>query len=156
MYFILSSKIIPSITIILPLYILFQKINLLNSVYSIIISNIIATIPITIWLMKHFFSKVPVTFEDYAKIEGATQINIWWNILLPQVKSGLLVTFLIIFIIIWNEYIFSLFFFTNETQNLTILLAGSSGNSKSVLIITMVLPLIIISLCINLKFNKNN
>lgn len=133
---------------------MFQKIGILSSIYSIILSNIMATMPITIWLMKHYFLKISCDCEESAKIEGASIINIWWNIILPQVKKGFMVTFCIIFILIWNEYVFSLFFYTNKTQNLTILLASSSGLSKSVLIIIMVLPIMLLSF-ITIKLINN-
>ena len=150
-FWIISTRVLPPVTIVLPIYVLFQQIGILKSHWSLIIAYSTGAIPIAIWLMKEFFAKIPIALEESAIIDGATRYRIWWSIILPLVKPGLAATYIITIISTWNEYLFALFLSTSNTQTLPMHVAGQltvKGTqwwSMSVIIIIMLLPVLFIA-----------
>ena len=151
-FWIISTRVLPPVTIVLPIYVLFQQIGILKSHWSLIIAYSTGAIPIAIWLMKEFFVKIPVELEESAIIDGATRYRIWWSIILPLVKPGLAATYIITLISTWNEYLFALFLSTSNTQTLPMHVAGQltvKGTqwwSMSVVIIIMLMPVLFIAI----------
>lgn len=151
-FWIISTRVLPPVTIVLPIYVLFQQVGILKSHWSMIIAYSTGAIPIAIWLMKEFFNKIPTALEESAVIDGATRYRIWWSILLPLVKPGLAATYIILIIQTWNEYLFALFLSTSNTQTLPMHVAGQltvKGTqwwSMSVIILIMLFPIFIIAL----------
>ena len=151
-FWIISTRVLPPVTIVLPIYVLFQQIGILKSHWSMIIAYSTGAIPIAVWLMKEFFKKIPVALEESAVIDGASRYRIWWSIMLPLVKPGLAATYIITIISTWNEYLFALFLSTSNTQTLPMHVAGQltvKGTqwwSMSVIIIIMLFPILFIAL----------
>ncbi len=151
-FWIISTRVLPPVTVVLPMYVLFQQMGLLKTHWSMIIAYTTGAVPVAVWLMREFFSKIPVVLEESAIIDGATRYRIWWSILLPIVKPGLAATYVLTIIATWNEYLFALFLSTANTQTMPILVAsqltvqGTQWWTMSVVILIMVLPVVAVAI----------
>ena len=100
---------LPPIAVVIPIYVLFQRLNLLDTHAALIITYVAANLPIVIWLMRDYFSTIPIELEECAAIDGASRYRIFWSIVLPLAVPGLVATFLFVLVFAWNEYLLALF-----------------------------------------------
>jgi multiple sugar transport system permease protein len=108
MYLILSAQMFPQALLLISLYLMFNKLGLLNTYMSMILSFTTFTLPLCIWTLKGYFDKLPTELIEAAKIDGATQWTIFHSVLLPITRPALVATGLFAFIRGWNDYIFAL------------------------------------------------
>jgi len=122
---ILQIRLIPVITIIVPIFVLFRNISLLNTKTALVIMNIFANLPLSVWLMKGFFDGIPVEIEEAALVDGLGYFGIFRKIVLPLSYGGIFATALIIFIATWNEFLFA-FILTQSSNAITapVIVAG--------------------------------
>ncbi len=119
-FWILSMRMFPPITVIVPYYIIFQTVGLLDTPLALIIVYSTANIPLTVWLMKGFFDEVPQALEEAAAVDGYGLISIFWKITLPLAAPGLAVSAVFCFIFSWNEFLFALMLTGSSAQTATV------------------------------------
>ncbi|HVO41103.1 MAG TPA: carbohydrate ABC transporter permease [Aggregatilineales bacterium] len=107
---ILGTRMIPEVSLVIPLYIIASRLKLLNTPYVLIITYLSFALPFVIWLMSSFFETVPVELEESARIDGCTRLGILFRIVLPISTPGLVSTGLFVFLAAWDEFFFSLIF----------------------------------------------
>jgi sorbitol/mannitol transport system permease protein len=107
LFFFISTKFMPPAGIIVPLYIIYKNINLLNTVQGLIIIYVAMNLPIAIWMLRSFFEEVPQAILDAARVDGAGVIREMTQILLPMVGPGLVATAFLSIIFAWNEFFFA-------------------------------------------------
>ena len=107
-YSFLTSRMIPQISLAVPLYMMFRSLRLLDNVFSLTLAYISFNVPYVIWLLLPFFAAIPKEFEEAAKVDGCTEKGIFWKIFLPLVAPGLVVSFVFSFIMSWNEFLYAL------------------------------------------------
>ena len=107
-FWILSLRMLPPIAVILPYYLLFRSIGLLDSRLSLILVDITITLPFSVWMMKGFFEEVPLDYEEAAMVDGCTRFQAFLRIILPLVRPGLAATAVFSLIFTWNEFLFAL------------------------------------------------
>jgi len=110
MYLVLSMTIFPQIAILGALYTTISKLNLYDTLGSLIFSYLIFTLPFTIWVLTSFMRTLPGDLEEAAYVDGATPLQVFWKVLLPLIAPGLVTTGLLAFISAWNEYLYALSF----------------------------------------------
>ncbi len=148
-FWLISQRILPPVTVIIPIYILYQQLGLLDTQASLIISYAAANLPIVIWFMRDYFRTIPLELEESAFIDGASRYQVLWRIVFPLAMPGLIATFLIVLVFSWNEYVMALFLTGAQTQTMPILVSAQNGVrgpqwwNMSVLVILMVGPLIL-------------
>ena len=106
-YAILVSKMLPATLLVLPFYIMFFRVGLLNTIYAPILGNISFTVPFATWMMKSFFDGIPRELEEAAVMDGASPFRAFWEIILPLTLPGLAAVTLYSFILSWNDYVFA-------------------------------------------------
>jgi multiple sugar transport system permease protein len=104
----ISQRMLPPIAMLIPIYILFQRLNMLDSRAALVITYVAANLPIVISLMRDYFRTIPIELEECA-IDGASRLRIFWSIVLPLAVPGLVATFLFVLVLAWNEYLLGLF-----------------------------------------------
>lgn len=109
----------PELAIILPLYVFFNKLGLLDNHLALILAYQLIGIPFTVWLSRSFFSDVPVSLEESSRIDGYTALQTFWKITFPIVKSGLAATGILTFIFQWNNFLFALVIGGRNTMPVT-------------------------------------
>jgi multiple sugar transport system permease protein len=150
-FWFISQRMLPPVATVLPIYIIFQQLGLLNSHLGMIIVYTTVHLPLVIWFMRDYFSGIPLELEESAFIDGASRYTVLWRIVLPLSMPGLIATFLIVLVFAWNEYTFALFLTGAETQTMPLLVAAQNATrgpqwwNISVLVTLMVTPLLIMA-----------
>jgi multiple sugar transport system permease protein len=98
----------PPAILIIPFYLMFKSLGLINTVWALILANVTFNIPFVIWTMKGFFEALPSEMEEAAIIDGCSRIQTIFLISIPVVRSGILTTGIFCYLFIWNEYLFGL------------------------------------------------
>jgi multiple sugar transport system permease protein len=105
---ILGTRMIPEISLVIPLYLFATRFGLFNSPSILIITYLSFALPFAIWLMAAFFDTIPVELEDAARIDGCNRIETLWKIIMPISAPGLVSTGLFVFLTAWDEFFFAL------------------------------------------------
>jgi multiple sugar transport system permease protein len=120
---ILAISFFPAVAIIAPLFIQFTQFGLINTYASVIITDTVFALPLTIWLLVAFFRELPVDLEDAAKVDGATTIQAFRKVIVPLAAPGVFTTAILTFIHAWNEFLFAnTFLFDETTQPVTVVI----------------------------------
>lgn len=122
-------RILPPVAFIIPLYIIFGKLGILETRLPIILACILINLPLVIWFMITFFKDIPEEVEESAKMDGATEWKIFYKIILPLVLPGIAAVAMLSFMYSWNEYTYSVIL-TRSPQNYTIPLALAVLNTE--------------------------
>jgi ABC-type glycerol-3-phosphate transport system permease component len=121
MTLILAISFFPAVAIIAPLFIQFSQVGLINTYASVIITDVVFALPLTIWLLVAFFRELPVDLEDAAKVDGATTIQAFRKVIVPLAAPGVFTTAILTFIHAWNEFLFAnTFLLDQSTQPVTV------------------------------------
>jgi arabinogalactan oligomer / maltooligosaccharide transport system permease protein len=100
----LATQLIPAAMLLVPLYILAVQLNLANSYVGMVIALSVTSVPFSIWILKGYYDTVPVELEEAARIDGCSQLEAFWRILLPLSTPALVIVFLFNFLAAWNDY----------------------------------------------------
>ncbi|MBS4176440.1 carbohydrate ABC transporter permease [Lederbergia citrea] len=112
----LMGMMIPIKLGIVPLFILMNDLGLINSLWSLIFMYTATGIPLSILILTGFFKTMPVELEEAARIDGASDLRILWNVVLPLMRPALGTVVIINFIQSWNDFFFPLIFITEESK----------------------------------------
>ena len=114
LYGLLVGLTIPVAAIIIPLYLTMRDFRLLNTYGSVIIADIALAAPIFVFIMRAFFKDLPAELDDAARIDGANEFEIFWQIMLPLARPGLLTVALLEFLWSWNDLLLPLVFLVSD------------------------------------------
>jgi multiple sugar transport system permease protein len=150
-FWIISNRIMPPIVAVLPIYVMFQQLKLLDTQFALITTYTAVNLPIVVWLTRDFFAAIPLDLEESAEIDGASRLRVFFTIALPLVRSGLVATFLLVLILAWNEYLLALFLTNADAQTMPVLVSAQNTTrgpqwwNMSVLIVVMIAPVVVIA-----------
>ena len=102
---VLSVQMVPFVAIIIPLFLMLQKVDLTNSLLGITLVYIVLILPYTVWTLRGFIQAIPRELDEAALIDGASRFQVFWKIILPLTGPGLVATSVYGFIQAWNEFI---------------------------------------------------
>jgi multiple sugar transport system permease protein len=102
----LFTRVIPGTLLVLPFFIMFSRVNLLNTLLSVIIANTSLIVPLAAWIMKGFFDRVPVDIEEAAAIDGCGLWRTFLLVAVPLVKPGIGATGIYAIVLAWSDYLF--------------------------------------------------
>jgi multiple sugar transport system permease protein len=123
MTLILAISFFPAVAIIAPLFIQYARVGLIDTYASVIITDTVFALPLTIWLLVAFFRELPVDLEDAAKVDGATTIQAFRKVIVPLAAPGVFTTAILTFIHAWNEFLFAnTFLLDPATQPVTVVI----------------------------------
>jgi arabinogalactan oligomer/maltooligosaccharide transport system permease protein len=112
----LVVQMFPATLLLLPLYVILNKLGLLNSIFGLVLVYSTTSIPFCVWTLKGYFDSLPRELEEAARIDGASQWMIFRKIILPLARPGIAVTALFSFMTAWNEFIMASTFMTNQNR----------------------------------------
>jgi len=153
-FWLISQRMLPPVAVVIPIYVLFQRLHLLDTWAALIITYVAANLPIVIWLMRDYFQSVPIELEECAAIDGASRYRTFWSIVLPLSLPGLVATFLFVLVFAWNEYLIALFLTNARAQTLPLTVAAQNATRgpqwwyMSVLILIMIIPVIAMAIAL--------
>ena len=115
------AQMFPHSAIIIPIYKMMRSANLLNTYWSLILAYVSVTLPVAIWMLRGFLLKLPAALEESAAIDGATPMRVFWDIVVPLSRPGLIATSVYVLIVTWQEFLFALSFTsTKEMRTLPV------------------------------------
>jgi multiple sugar transport system permease protein len=130
-FFILSQRMLPPIVLVIPYFILYNRLGLLDTVPGMIIAHTVASLPFVVWIMKGFFSSIPKELVDSARIDGCSYFGAFWKIIIPLSLPGLAATSVFTTIFSWNELLFAITLTFSNARTFPALIAGLTHGSAA-------------------------
>jgi len=118
--FILVARLMPGISFLMPWYIVFSRLRLMDSYIALILSHMLIALPLVVWVMSPYFDSVPRELEEAAMVDGLTQQSAFLKILLPLSGPGVVTATTLSFIFSWNNFMFSQVLSQQKTRTLPI------------------------------------
>jgi multiple sugar transport system permease protein len=116
----LTARIVPGITFLVPWYIVFSRIHLNGTYTALILSHMLVSMPFIVWVMVPFFEGLPIEIEESARIDGATMLGTFVRIALPLAGPAIITATIMSFIFSWNNFMFSLVLSGDDTRTLPV------------------------------------
>jgi multiple sugar transport system permease protein len=101
---ILVTRMIPYITALIPLWMMYRWAGLINTYPGLILAHLVITIPFGVWILIGYIEDIPKDLEDAALIDGASRTQVFWKIVLPLTRPGIIATAILCFIFSWNNF----------------------------------------------------
>jgi len=105
---IMATVMIPGVSVVVPLFLMVSKVGLTNTYQALILVYTAWHVPLVLWLLRGFFETIPSELDDAAAIDGCNRWQAFWLIALPLIRPGLAAAAVIVFIGVWNEFLFGL------------------------------------------------
>lgn len=128
-FFFISQRMFPPIALAVPYFILFNWLNMLDKLPTLILIYIAMNTPLVVWLLWDFFKDLPIEIEEAALVDGCSRLGAFFRIALPLATPGLVVAFLFAFVFSWNEFLFALTLTFQEAKTLPFQIAGNVTNT---------------------------
>ncbi|MEM7488371.1 MAG: carbohydrate ABC transporter permease [Pseudomonadota bacterium] len=161
LFWMISQRILAPVVVVVPIYMMFQTVGLLDTHIAIILTYAVVNLPIVVWLMYDFFASIPRDLEESAQLDGATMFTVFREVVLPLSRPGLAATTLLVMILAWNEYLLALFLSTAEAQTMPILVAAMNAGERGILwwtmsavIVVMILPVLALAVVLQRFISK--
>lgn len=119
-FYVLATQMLPPVGIIIPFFLVLRNVGWMDTYHGIIIIYLSFSLPFAIWLMVSYFEDIPLEMEEAAAIDGASRITTLRRIIMPQVKGGIAVTVVFVFLNAWNEFLFAVVLSGNTVRPVTI------------------------------------
>ena len=132
MFIILTTRMMPPIVAIIPIFLMFRLSGLVGSYTGIILLYTAFNIPFSVWLVKSFFDELNPEVEDAARMDGAAEGRVFFGVCLPQILAGLAATFVFGLILTWNEFLFALLLTGVDTRTVPVAMARTMGGEVGV------------------------
>ncbi|HZY65748.1 MAG TPA: carbohydrate ABC transporter permease, partial [Rubrobacteraceae bacterium] len=135
------------------LFLIFSGTGIINTYASVIITDTVFALPLTVWLLVAFFKELPFDLEEAAKVDGASTLQAFWQVIVPLSAPGVFTTAILTFIFAWNEFLFATtFLFDSSTQPVTVVIPSFAGiftinyGAQAAAAIVVTIPLVILVL----------
>lgn len=119
-FYVLTTQMLPPVGIIIPYFLVLKSIGWMDTYHGIIIIYLSFSLPFAIWLLVSYFEDIPFEMEEAAAVDGASRLTTLRRIILPQVKGGMAVTVVFVFLNAWNEFLFAVVLSGNTVRPVTI------------------------------------
>ncbi len=116
--FILVARLMPGVSLLMPWYIIFSRLGLMDSYAALILSHMLIALPIVVWIMSSYFEGVPREMEESAMVDGATRQRAFLSVILPLSGPGVVTSTTLSFIFSWNNFMFSQVLSMEKTKTL--------------------------------------
>ncbi len=132
LFIILTTRMMPPIVVIIPIFLMFRLTGLAGSYWGIMLLYTAFNIPFSVWLVKSFFDELNPEIEDAARMDGANERRVFFGMCIPQILAGLAATFVFGMILTWNEFLFALLLTGVETRTVPVAMARTLGGEVGV------------------------
>lgn len=124
----LVMRMLPPIAVLVPMYVLFSKVGLGHTRFSVVLAYTTFSLPLVVWIMRGFFEDLPRELEESAWVDGASRFAAFRLVVLPLVRPGLIAATILCLLLAWNDFIFAAVLTTDATRTLPVLMASFSGD----------------------------
>jgi multiple sugar transport system permease protein len=153
-YRFLSLRFLPEVTIILPLYVLYQKLHLYNTFIGLILVYQFISVPLMVWMLRSYFEEIPMAIEHAARTDGYSWAGAFFRLVLPLAAPGVAATVVLSFIFCWNNFSLGLMLGGVDTQPVTVGLLAFMGSQEvawglmTAAIVITIIPEMILALAV--------
>jgi multiple sugar transport system permease protein len=127
----LLTRMTPGLTLVLPFFIIYRTLGLIDSRTGLIIAYCSFLLPLSAWMMRSYFEGIPVSLDRAALIDGCSRPMMMWKILLPVVRPGIVAAGIFCFLASWNEFLFALILTsTPKAQTIPVVLSGFLSQAR--------------------------
>jgi len=119
-FYVLATQMLPPVGLIIPYYLVLQKVGGLDTYGGLIAIYLTFSLPFAIWLMVSYFEDIPREMEEAALLDRAGRLRALWYVILPQVRGGIAVTTIFVFLNAWNEFLFAVVLGGNRVRPVTV------------------------------------
>jgi ABC-type glycerol-3-phosphate transport system permease component len=119
-FYVLVTQMLPPVGLVIPYYLVLQRIGGLDTYSGLILIFLTFSLPFAIWLMVSYFEDIPLEMEEAALLDRAGRLRALWYVILPQVRGGMAVTTIFVFLNSWNEFMFSVLLGGNRVRPVTV------------------------------------
>jgi multiple sugar transport system permease protein len=115
LFFILSTRFMPPVVVVIPIFLMYRDLNLIDTKLGLILIYAAFNLPFTIWMMKGFVDEVPAEYEEAAMLDGYSRLEAFHRFTLPLLIPGIAATAVFALIFSWNEFVFAVFLTSSES-----------------------------------------
>jgi multiple sugar transport system permease protein len=115
LFFILSTRFMPPVVVVIPIFLMYRDLNLIDTTLGLILIYAAFNLPFTIWMMKGFVDEVSPEYEEAAMLDGYSRLEAFWRVSLPLLVPGIAATAVFALIFSWNEFVFAVFLASSES-----------------------------------------
>jgi ABC-type glycerol-3-phosphate transport system permease component len=119
-FYVLATQMLPPVGLIIPYYLVLQKVGMLDTYTGLIVIYLTFSLPFAIWLLVSYFEDIPREMEEAALLDRAGRFRALWYVILPQVRGGIAVTTIFVFLNAWNEFLFAVVLGGNRVRPVTV------------------------------------
>ena len=119
-FYVLATQMLPPVGLIIPYYLVLQRIGGLDTYSGLVVIYLTFSLPFAIWLLVSYFEDVPYEMEEAALLDRAGRLRALWYVVLPQVRGGIAVTTVFVFLNAWNEFMFAVVLGGNKVRPVTV------------------------------------
>ena len=119
-FYVLATQMLPPVGLIIPYYLVLQKLSALDTYGGLVAIYLTFSLPFAIWLMVSYFEDIPREMEEAALLDRAGRLRALWYVILPQVRGGIAVTTIFVFLNAWNEFLFAVVLGGNRVRTVTV------------------------------------
>jgi multiple sugar transport system permease protein len=119
-FYVLATQMLPPVGIIIPYFLVLRNIGWIDTYQGIILIYLSFSLPFAIWLLVSYFEDIPFEMEEAAYLDGASRLRTLWRIIIPQVRGGIAVTVVFVFLNAWNEFLFAVVLSGNTVRPVTV------------------------------------
>lgn len=156
----LATQFVPAVMIIIPLFIFFRSVGLLDTPWALILVNMSVVVPYAIWMIKGFIDALPMDMEEAAMIDGASRFRALIDVVVPVAMPGIITATIFCFVVTWNEFFYALILTSSDSVTLPVSLMsartdkGDEWEIMAVIGLTIMVPMMLISRLVQRHFLK--
>lgn len=153
-FLVISSQMLPPVVLVIPLFSIFMRLHLVNTIRGLTISYLAFNLPFLIWILMGFFEAIPNELEEAALIDGASRFTAFVRVIFPIAAPGVMAAAVLSFILCWNEFLFALVLTGADSSTVPVALAalqtqrGVLIGKLSAGVVMAIAPIVILSLFI--------
>ena len=132
LFFILSTRMLPPIAVIIPIYLMYQRLGLLNNYLGLIALYMMFNMAFAVWMMKGFFDEIPRELDEAAMVDGYSRLGAFRKAVLPQALTGIAATAVFCLIMAWNEFLFAYILSGFDTRTVPVALARIEASQAQI------------------------
>jgi multiple sugar transport system permease protein/sorbitol/mannitol transport system permease protein len=119
-FYVLATQMLPPVGLVIPYYLALQKLGALDTYSGMVLIYLTFSLPFAIWLMVSYFEDIPYEMEEAALLDRSGRWRAFWYVVLPQVRGGIAVTTVFVFLNAWNEFMFAVVLGGNRVRPVTV------------------------------------
>jgi multiple sugar transport system permease protein len=132
-FWILSQRMMPPVAAVIPIFLLFRKVDLIDTHYGLILLYTVFTLPFSVWMMFTYFRQIPPDIEESALVDGCSRFQALWKVAIPLAAPGLVSAAVFSFIFAWTDFLFALILTTTDAVTLPVVVSGFVGVQAALL-----------------------